>query len=122
MSPYIGRPIGVAGHTTQKLDDPSSISGNAFTLKVGGVAISPDASSLAIYVDGVRQEAGDAYTVSPAAAHARNEAIARIEFDPTRIANEDPVKFNSGKFTFEDIVANSRIYYINEDKKIRRRR
>ena len=58
---------------------------------------------------------GDAYTVSPAAAHARNEAIARIEFDPTRIANEDPVKFNSGKFTFEDIVANSKIYYINED-------
>ena len=62
--PYIGRPIGVAGHTTQKLDDPSSISTNAFTMNVGGVAISPDASSLAIYVDGVRQEAGDAYTVS----------------------------------------------------------
>ncbi len=58
--PYIGRPIGVPGHTTQKLDDPSSISGNAFTMNVGGVAISPDASSLAIYVDGVRQEAGDA--------------------------------------------------------------
>lgn len=64
MSPYIGRPIGVAGHTTQKLDDPSSISSNAFTMKVGNVAISPDAASLQIYVDGVRQEAGVAYTVS----------------------------------------------------------
>ena len=62
--PYIGRPIGVAGHTTQKLDDPASISGNAFTMKVATVAISPDAASLQIYVDGVRQEAGVAYTVS----------------------------------------------------------
>ena len=64
MSPYIGRPIGVAGHTTQKLDDPASISSNAFTMKVATVAISPDAASLQIYVDGVRQEAGVAYTVS----------------------------------------------------------
>ena len=62
--PYIGRPIGVAGHTTQKLDDPASISSNAFTMKVATVAISPDAASLQIYVDGVRQEAGVAYTVS----------------------------------------------------------
>ena len=64
MSPYIGRPIGVAGHTTQKLDDPASISNDAFTMKVATVAISPDAASLQIYVDGVRQEAGVAYTVS----------------------------------------------------------
>ena len=64
MSPYIGRPIGVAGHTTQKLDDPASISSNAFVMKVATVAISPDAASLQIYVDGVRQEAGVAYTVS----------------------------------------------------------
>ena len=62
--PYIGRPIGVAGHTTQKLDDPTGISSNAFTMKVATVAISPDAASLQIYVDGVRQEAGVAYTVS----------------------------------------------------------
>ena len=62
--PYIGRPIGVAGHTTQKLDDPASISSNAFVMKVATVAISPDAASLQIYVDGVRQEAGVAYTVS----------------------------------------------------------
>ena len=64
MSPYIGRPIGVAGHTTQKLDDPASINSDSFVMKVATVAISPDAASLQIYVDGVRQEAGVAYTVS----------------------------------------------------------
>ncbi len=53
--------------------------------------------------------------IPPIAAHYRNTAIAKIVFDPTKIANEDPVKFNSGKFTYEDIVANSTITYINED-------
>ena len=61
---YVGRPIGTPGHTTQKLDAPTDLSSNAFTMKVGGVAISPDTPSLAVYVDGVRQEAGSAYTVA----------------------------------------------------------
>ena len=61
---YIGRPIGTPGHTTQKLDDPTSIANDGFVMKVATVPISPDAASLALYVDGVRQEAGEAYTVS----------------------------------------------------------
>ena len=55
------------------------------------------------------------YSLPPEAALYRNQAIATIVFDPTKIANEDPVKFNSGKFTYEDIIANSTITYENED-------
>ena len=63
----IGRPIGVPGHTTQKLDAPDDLdtgTANSFTMKVGGVAVSPDEASLAVYVSNVRQIPGVAYTVS----------------------------------------------------------
>ena len=63
----IGRPIGVPGHTSQLLDAPTDLdsgTANSFTMKVGGVAVSPDESSLAVYISNVRQIPGDAYTVS----------------------------------------------------------
>ena len=45
--------------------------------------------------------------------HNANKAGVRIVFDPQKIADEDPVKFRSGKFTLDDIMANSSVDYIN---------
>ena len=66
-------------------------------------------------IAGIYSDSGEPDSnVIPNLAHESNKAYAQIIFDPTSIANEDPDKFRSGKFTFEDILANSTIIYIND--------
>jgi len=61
----------------------------------------------------VSPEDGDVFP--PANAYGGNSAIMNITFDPTNIANEDPIKYRGGKFTIEDIMANSTVECINEN-------
>ena len=49
--------------------------------------------------------------LTASAAHLEGGCYVHIDFDPTKIANEDPVKFNEGQFTLDDIIANSTVNY-----------
>ena len=64
--PYIGYNVTNAGSFAM-IDDISSTfngSNTSFTLNVGGVNITPNTANLLIALDGVVQQAPDAYTVS----------------------------------------------------------
>ena len=62
MSPYVGRPLS-GGKQWQKLDTPTT-SSNAFTMQVGGVAVTPAPEHVIIAVNGVIQEPDTGFTIS----------------------------------------------------------
>ena len=60
--PYVGRPLS-GGKQWQKLDTPTT-SSNAFTMQVGGVAVTPAPEHVIIAVNGVIQEPDSGFTIS----------------------------------------------------------
>ena len=59
---YVGRPLS-GGKQWQKLDTPTT-SSNAFTMQVGGVAVTPAPEHIIIAVNGVIQEPDTGFTIS----------------------------------------------------------
>ena len=59
---YVGRPLS-GGKQWQKLDTPTT-SSNAFTMQVGGVAVTPAPEHVIIAVNGVIQEPDSGFTIS----------------------------------------------------------
>ena len=65
---------------------------------------------------GALHAAATSLKIPPNAAHAENSGIATITFDPSSIYDVNPEKFFSGKFTYEDVIANSTIAFKNKDR------
>jgi len=103
--------VGYFGHKPYKHHTPAW-----YPLKTGTSYTNDGSNNWWMYVTGNVAACSGAVKIPPIAAHAKNSAIATIKFDPTNIYNVDPEKFFSGKFTFEDIVANSTLSFKNQDR------
>ena len=103
--------VGYFGHKPYKHHTPAW-----YPLKTGASYTNNGSNNWWMYVTGNVAACSGAVKIPPIAAHAKNSAVATIKFDPTSIYNVDPEKFFSGKFTFEDIVANSTLSFKNQDR------
>jgi len=103
--------VGYFGHKPYKHHTPAW-----YPLKTGTSYTNDGSNNWWMYVTGNVAACSGTVKIPPSAAHAKNSAIATIKFDPTNIYNMDPEKFFSGKFTFEDIVANSTLSFKNQDR------